>query len=226
MITHEINSFAEFHGLIESYQGRSVIFRGQRDSSWGLRPKIGRRGLKLRGGGRAHVEKTIFNLFKERSIPHLDFMPRDDWEWLAIAQHHGLPTRLLDWTLNPLAALFYAVENEFVGDSAVFVLKHKFMYVAEHGQKPESGPFEYNQVAKFVPCHINKRLIAQSGLFTIHPQPAKDYSDNKMEKLIINCNARKTLKNLLNQYGINRAMLFPDLDGLSDHIRWLKTVSH
>ncbi|AGA89229.1 FRG domain protein [Thioflavicoccus mobilis 8321] len=223
MKINEANSFTDFHAIIERFQGKSVVFRGQKNTEWGLRPKVGRTDFHVTSGGRSQAEKTMFNLFKERAIPSLDNIPHNDWDWLAIAQHHGLPTRLLDWTYNPLVALYFSVETEHEGDSAVFLLKHKCMYVADHGDVPSANPLEFDRVALFVPNHINKRVIAQSGLFTIHPEPAKDYSDNKIEKIIIKQAVRKSIKRMLNQYGINRATLFPGLDGLSDHIQWLKT---
>jgi hypothetical protein len=59
-------------------------------------------------------EKRLLDDFKIRSNPYLDSSTRDDWDWLAIAQHNGMATRLLDWTDNPLAALWFAVREEAV----------------------------------------------------------------------------------------------------------------
>ena len=87
-----------------------------------LIPKIGRR----RKGGQqlsTSSEKYVLKLFKQRTIPHLIRGPADEWEWLSLAQHHGLPTRLLDWTRNPLVALYFAVVESHEGDGAVYAYR-------------------------------------------------------------------------------------------------------
>jgi hypothetical protein len=220
MLELKIKSFADLHTALKKYSGKIVIYRGVTNANYKLIPKLGR--LKCKSGDILKEEKTILRLFKEQSRPYLDFIPSNDWEWLALAQHHGLPTRLLDWTRNPLVAAYFAIEKPFNGDSAIYVYKNKTFINTSN----EPDPFEIETVGKFIPTHITRRITAQTVIFTIHPDPREEFNESSIEKLIIASENRRKIKRELYTYGVHRAVLFPDLDGLTQHIEWLRTDTH
>jgi hypothetical protein len=216
-----ITSFEEFHQAVQGQSARSTIFRGVKNREYVLIPQIGRL-FAGRPDIRQVEERKMFLLFKERSWPYLEFQPRNDWDWLALAQHHGLPTRLLDWTHNSLVALFFAIEYEDQGDAAVYVLKDQEMLSISL----ESDPFEYPKVAKCIPDWIMPRIISQLGVFTIHPHAEEVFSPDNLDKLTIPRRIHRELKKILDGYGINRATLFADLDGLASYIAWERLHKH
>ena len=221
MAEARIDSFEDFHQLVQGLPVEDAIYRGVPDKSYVLKPNIGR-VQPPPGKSRQELEQEIFELFKQRAVHFTSFAPRNDWDWLALAQHHGLPTRLLDWTRNPLVALYFAVDDEFRGESAIYVAR---------GVKPLSpleyqDPFQFPGVAKFVPDWIIQRISAQSAVFTIHPNPEADYCPRNLTRVAIPSRIRHTLKTILDGYGINRSTLFADLDGLTRHIAWQKTVAY
>ena len=87
-------------------------------------------------------------------------------------------------------------------------------------------PFRVSAISKFIPNHVTTRITAQSGLFTIHPSPQIPFTSNKVDKIIIPKNLRKKLKDILFKFGIHKATLFPDLDGVAAHVEWLRTNNH
>lgn len=228
MKTINIASFSDLHETIEDYGTKIIIYRGVKSVSYELIPKIGRIIPKSSSKGKVseekkeNNEKEILRLFKERAWPYLDFRPASDWEWLAIGQHHGLPTRLLDWTRNPLVACYFAVEEDYDGDSLIYAYHSRFHLAIE--EVPD--PFEYAEVEKFIPQHITPRITAQSALFTIHPNPYEPFESDDVDKIVIPNKIRLELKKTLSKYGIDRASLFPSLDGLAKHIEWLRSKSH
>jgi hypothetical protein len=164
-----IKDFQKFHDLVQGYNTTRHVFRGVMDARYELLPKLGRPGMKFLHNV-PDVEGEMLRLFKDFATPYLPSHNLSKWELLAIAQHHGLPTRLLDWSRNPLVAAYFAVEQEFDGDSAIYVLRDmKYLNI------DEIGPFDVKEVSKFIPSHITARITAQSGLFTIHPNPSEKF---------------------------------------------------
>src|SRR5947207_725092 len=120
-LTRQVNiaSLPEFIAAVKEYGSDTTVYRGQRLSTWSLRPGLLRAEPRI-PGTHLFVEQILLREFKERVRLLLPSLPHDEWEWLALAQHHGLLTRLLDWTGNPLVALFFAVERSGDTDSVVW----------------------------------------------------------------------------------------------------------
>lgn len=194
MLEEPVSDFETFHKLVQGYHGTRDIFRGVRDSSFELLPKVGR--LRFRTN-MEYDELDMLRLFKDHASPYLPNRTITKWELLAIAQHHGLPTRLLDWSRNALVAAFFAVEEEFEQDSAVYVLRGmKFLDIEN------IDPFDVDRVEKFIPPHLSARITAQSGLFTIHPQPNVPFESESVTKLIIKNNLDGILRKSLVDTGL------------------------
>ncbi|HZF67468.1 MAG TPA: FRG domain-containing protein [Gemmatirosa sp.] len=85
----------------------AAVFRGAGDASWPLYTSLDRLGGIERAHGKRGLEPHILRNFIRYSRPHLGHA-RTEWELLIAAQHHGLATRLLDWSWSPLVAAHFA----------------------------------------------------------------------------------------------------------------------
>ncbi len=163
---YEIESVSDFVELSTwLYSSDNVIFRGQR-KDWELLPSI----THFKGHSTLlNNEKEILEKFKRESIPYINCMPKNDWQWLALAQHYRLPTRLLDWTHNSLAALWFAVEMPAIDKSQPIVWAYRYDNTKiVYDSLQQESPFLINHTEIYIPEHITPNIQAQSGVFTVH----------------------------------------------------------
>jgi hypothetical protein len=74
-----------------------------------------------------------------------------------------------------------------------------------------------------MPNFNDDRIVNQNGLFTIHPFPWTEYSSEKITKVTIALDFRRELRRLLNRMGVNQSTIYPGLDGIAGHIKWIET---
>lgn len=141
------------------------------------------------------------------------------WLVLSLAQHHGVPTRLLDWTTNPLVATYFAVEKSATYDAAIWAV-----WGLQCEDRLPVSPFDITQPMQVTPVVVSPRVQVQSSIFTVHLD-RRDFrehlaTDDSVLKIIIPAGLRDRLRQQLEFLGITRASLFPDLDGLGTWLRF------
>jgi len=190
---------------------RSFLLRGQPKHNELLLPSVAREWTKSLNP-LISVERTMMHNWKRLALPFLDIHPKNQWEWLVLAQHHGMPTRLLDWTRNPLVALYFACANDEECDGEVFIISLN-SHLRELDFARQAEPFKIKTSVYFTPPHITPRLAAQASYFTASADPRKPLRYSK--KIAIPGNRKTHLLNELDELGIHPATLFPDLTGVA-----------
>ncbi len=216
---YRASSFEELHRLFRAYRshhGLGWFFRGHADASWSILARAGRAGFSN------GLDFGRFNVWREQALAHGP-LPENEWECLAVAQHHGLATRLLDWTLNPLVAAFFAVTELPCRDGAVICHFPSTGFV-----DPTIAPIKsLKVVAAYLPRAVNERISRQAGVFTVHPDPSVELAIEECEeplagpnvvRIVIPAESKAPLEQVLGDYGVRFDTLFPGLDGLSRQV--------
>ncbi|MCO4253823.1 FRG domain-containing protein [Pseudarthrobacter cellobiosi] len=225
--------------MTDTSQSTDRWFRGQSNTDWQLKPSV------RRNSRRGEAELAMLQKFRQFATARARSLPTDEWGWVALAQHHRLPTRLMDWSQNPLIGLYFAVEknpNEAPGtDGAFFALdpvklnrdslsqpnidRPLLLSSAEPHLSPylpDSADVGVRKPLAVVAPHAFDRLVSQSGTFVLFPAftPSDtELSDSgALNYWTIPGDCKQSLRDELRFLGITAATVYPDLDHISSEI--------
>jgi hypothetical protein len=245
---YRLESWDDFLRVITGPPYSNWAFRGHRYEHWPLASALSRyfRNFGIDRRAWPQQEGRILRVFKRKAHQFLAQPPDndDDFQWLALMQHHGAPTRLLDFTWSPYVAAFFALQRATT-DAAVWALSPadisaggirrsaKVHSPTTRGMDPRGkgnfGRYFLKGNREFIwlgePDAMNRRLIAQSGTFVLPgvldkpmEEIVRQYRDpkNMLAKFILPAaKVRETGLRELYRMNITYATLFPDLDGLA-----------
>lgn len=255
MLRIDAHSLSDFQARVEGVAAAMKVhmttmklwYRGQQRTAWRLLPSLYRDMAPVA----PRFEREITRDFQARSVIFLG-APASPSSILFVMQHYGLPTRLLDWTTNPVVALFFAVEEISSNDDAtVWVLspwrlneltaRRRTVPMASHTAFRHYTLSGYAQTAPTAKLplavnvhHDNERVRAQDAAFTVHGNqrtPIEDIQDESgssaiLAKIRIPRDRCSFIKRELYGIGVHRGRLFPDLAGLSTEIAYRYSVDY
>lgn len=238
----QVSRWEDFVALTDAQSGWA--FRGEPMAHWPLMTSLARR-LQTYSPDAAlwpMREQRALRVFRRKAHIYLNDRSAiaDDLRCLALMQHHGAPTRLLDFTKSPYVAAFFALEDA-LGDAAVYALNTPALWSAAPPFDPSltrdnidpraAGNFEryflpnrWPLVWIGEPTEMDQRLVAQSGLFVVPGQLHKPLdellagygsSTPMLVKLVLPLAVRAQAMQALYRMNVTNASLFPDLDGLA-----------
>lgn len=257
MKTEQVRTLQELGALVASLEP-GYVHRGQSNSEWPLQTSLER---SCPAPSRPSAERSLLAAFKSRAHHYNAILPseNDDLEWLALMQHFGAPTRLLDWTRSPYVAAYFGAENATKGNTHfsvwcvnVATLKRCALeivngianrFIIDPLHLPSDIRFgdpsvfkayllgnRYTLVAPVQARRMNERLTTQQGMFLSMGNVNKSFADNlaavsatfpgdAVVRIDIPVAAREAMLDALDTMNINRATLFPGLDGFAQHLR-------
>ena len=230
-----LQSWQSFLQWVDDHSDSAWAFRGLGDSTYPLLPSVGRISNYS-----PSKERSVLASFRRRVPQFTTDIGFGEWEYLALAQHHGVPTRLLDWTTNPLVAAYFAASaspdtrqvsymrktvaatpERALIDCRVVATRVKHAQVIDIDANAD--PLKLNDLGFVIPRTISNRIGSQSGLFSVHPSPDQPWLDplaRSANVFDIPGGDRDFFLRRLFYMGVDPLYLMGGLDGLGARAAW------
>lgn len=224
----EIDSWSAFVDRVSEHPFKTWAFRGQQSSNWELSSSLYRylsAYLPDRGEW-VRRERHILRAFMRRAHLLLERIPGENevFEWWGLMQHHGAPTRLIDFTWSPYVAAFFALEKA-TDTASVWALNPNEMENITSAEDLPIQEIEGTTLLYGEPFILSRRLVAQQGTFVVAKALNKPIDEiisrqknreNILVKFLLPVDkVRSEGMKALYRMNITQATLFPGLDGLA-----------
>ena len=239
---HETGSWSDFVETVSAFSGTHELdqrwyFRGQANASWSLTPSLRRVVGQIDVREALKIEDLALERFKREArlrapVEDLPGGSGTSLEWLALMQHHGCPTRLLDWTSSPYVAAYFAVHDLRNCSGSVWIFPAFFAdrkiqrspSLRTWLDHPLSDLGDPHAIRTVNPSRPPLRTVVQQGVFTVCNHILDDHGDTifqflkdddvKLLKIDIPAKLKAAFLSQLRTMNVTGGTLFPDLDGL------------
>ena len=199
------------------------IYRGECNAGFTLSTSLQRncKGLSRK------LEQPMLHNFTKYAVLEEPMIEGNVWKQMIVGQHHGFPTRLLDWSFSPLMALHFAATESDLDQMAAH---DAVVWRIDIDELHDRLPSKYQKVMEkyattvFSVDMLRRRIISQYSFFSVVPMGMKDIekfldvNTNKTARFVIAKELRWQIRDFLDHQNITERMVYPGLDGLS---KWL-----
>lgn len=230
LVNSVVDYIKEVEYLVKDYTKENLVFRGHESVDYDLIPSIGRKDKQNNQFLYGEVEeKNMFYEFCRLYYPYTKHRPIRRLDMLFLAQHYELPTRLLDWSFNPLIALYFACEEDKDKKNGQVLVRSAVNKNKSKGKEGENkikiriedsdvDPFEdFKENQIIIPDNIDIRYRNQQGVFEIFANPWKENKE-VVARIDIPHDAKSAIRESLSHVGIDKKFVYPTLENLAKEI--------
>jgi FRG domain len=227
----EIRSIQEFQTVLSqkgAFRHTHIrLYRGQREAK-DLLPSLFRK-FKDRVDLIHEKEARMLECLKERIPRRTPSRPKNDWDWLSFGQHYRLPTRLLDWSKEPLVALYFAVESPPISPTVYIYHAQRAQIVGPMAKRDSLANIKKTRI--MIPSVHSVRVALQAGWHTVHrihptgtgsktviPLGDMRWHEGRIETVTIDPTRVETIREELERMGIYSATIYGNFEDICDSI--------